>query len=182
MTEIALNILDIVQNSLRAGAGNVSVTVRESVVENSLRITVSDDGSGISPEMLPTVTDPFATSRTTRKVGMGLPFLKYHSEIAGGGICVVSEKDSGTSVDATFKLDHIDRQPLGDIAGVMRLLILANPRTGFLYRHITDRGEFSLDTAEIREIFGEKGLSDPGLMREVQEMLRDNLASIGSKG
>jgi hypothetical protein len=179
MKELALNILDIVQNSVKAESRHISVKISESVAANSLKIAIVDDGYGISPEILPLVDDPFTTSRTTRKVGMGLPFLKHHAEMAGGGMNIRSEKGNGTAVEACFQLNHIDRQPMGDITGVIKILMIANPKIDFSYTHSTDKGEFSISTGEIKEVLGVSDLSSPGLMQDVQDMMNENLASIG---
>ena len=132
MTTIALNILDIVQNSIRADASLINLSINESASSDILEIRIEDDGSGIPAEMLDTVTDPFTTSRTTRKTGFGLALLKHHAELTGGKIDIKSSKGSGTVVTAEFRLSHIDIQPLGDVAGVMIILIAGNPGIDFL--------------------------------------------------
>ncbi len=107
--------------------------------------------TGIAPEMLVNVTDPFITSRTKRKMGLGLSLLKHHATIAGGTIGIVSEVKNGTTVTASFQYSHIDRQPLGDIAGVLRLLIASNPRVNFTFIHRTDTGEYRFSSSETKE-------------------------------
>jgi len=179
MKELALNILDIVQNSIRAKADRVEILIEESKIENIMRIVVSDNGKGIPAELLKDVTDPFTTSRTTRKVGLGLSFLKQHAEMAGGMLKIESHEGIGTNVEASFQLDHIDRQPMGDISGVIKLLIIANPRIEFLYKHKTDLGEFSIDTREIKQVFEVNDLTDNKLMEDVKLLIMENLKSIG---
>ncbi len=178
MKELALNILDIVQNSIGAKADQEEIFIEESRLENSMRIVISDNGSGMRSEILKDVTDPFITSRTTRKVGLGLPFLKQHAEMAGGRLKIESHVGVGTNVEAAFILNHIDRQPMGDISGVIKLLIIANPRIDFLYKHKTDTGEFSLDTREIKHVFEVNDLSDNNLMNDIKSMIKENLSSI----
>jgi len=181
MKELSLNILDIAQNSIRAKAGKISIVIEESEKNNSLRITISDDGSGIPAEMLAEVTDPYTTSRTSRKVGLGLPFLKQHAEITGGNLKIESKQGKGTQVEANFVLNHLDRQPMGDISGVIKLLIMANPRLDFFYLYKTDEGEFSIGTPEIKKIFGVNELTDNNLMKDIREMMLENLRNIGAK-
>lgn len=181
MKELALNILDIVQNSIRAKARQVEIRIEESEFKNLLEILISDDGVGIPPEMLANVVDPYITSRTKRKVGMGLALLKQHAEFAGGRLKIDSQVGKGTWVDARFLLNHIDRQPMGDISGVVKILIVANPLIEFLFVYKTDNGEYRLDTREIKEIFEIKDLTDNKLMEDIRNMILGNLKTIGVK-
>lgn len=180
MKELSLNILDIVQNSIRAKAKLIEIKIMESVKEDFLKIEISDDGTGISKEMLKNVADPYVTSRTTRKVGMGLAFLKQHTELANGKIDIDSVEGKGTKISAFFRLNHIDRQPMGDIAGVMMILIMGNPGIEFIYFYSTDEGDFQMDTREIKEIFEVNSLIDTDLMRDIKSMLSDNMNSINA--
>lgn len=179
MTTIALNILDIVQNSIRADASLINLSINESASSDILEIRIEDDGSGIPAEMLDTVTDPFTTSRTTRKTGFGLALLKHHAELTGGKIDIKSSKGSGTVVTAEFRLSHIDIQPLGDVAGVMIILIAGNPGIDFLYTHRTDAGEYSFSTKEAKEFLGVASLNEGTLPADIKEMISENLARIG---
>ena len=181
MKELSLNILDIVQNSIRAKASMISISVEESVIGNTLSIGIKDNGEGMPAKMLETVTDPYTTSRTKRKVGLGLPFLRQHAEMAGGNLNIISVPGEGTSVEANFILNHFDRQPLGDISGVLKIMIIANPGIEFAYRHKTDMGKFEIDTKEIKEVLETEDLTDNGLMNDIRDMIRDNLESIGIK-
>ena len=155
MLTLALNILDIAQNSIRAKASEIFVGISESLSDDRLEITVRDNGSGISQGILDKVTDPFFTTRTTRKTGLGLPLLKYQAGIAGGDLVVESHEGMGTTVKASFTLSHVDRQPLGDIAGVMTILMTANPEIDFLYSHRTDSGEYFFSSKEAKEYLGQ---------------------------
>jgi hypothetical protein len=181
MKELALNILDIVQNSIRAKARQIEILIEESEFRNLLRIMISDDGIGIPPEMLANVVDPYITSRTKRRVGMGLAFLKQHAEFAGGRLKIDSREGKGTKVDACFLLNHIDRQPMGDISGVVKILIVANPLIEFLFKYKTDNGEYEIDSREIKELFEVKDLTDNNLMNDVRNMIMENLKNIGVK-
>jgi len=180
MKELALNIMDIAQNSIRAKADHIVIAVKESVTDDSLIITITDNGMGIPKNMLKNVTDPFVTSRTKRKVGMGLAFLSQHAELAGGKLTISSKEYGGTCVKAIFSLNHIDRQPLGDIAGVIKLIVMANPKIEIEYFHKTDIGEFSVKTSEIRQVFEVKELNDNVLMEDIRKMIRGNLMEIGT--
>jgi len=178
MKELSLHILDIAQNSIRAEASHIHIRIEESGLRNSMRIIITDNGMGIPRKMLAEVTDPFITSRTVRKVGLGLPFLRQHAEIAGGKLKIDSVEGEGTRVEATFILNHIDRQPMGDIPGVIKILMLANPRIDFVYEHSTDLGEFKLDTCEIKDLFGIDSLTNNSLMEDIRNMTLQNLKSI----
>lgn len=179
MTEISLNILDIVQNSITAGADEIRIEIIEDPGKNKMEITVSDNGRGITASILPTVDDPFTTSRTTRKTGFGLPLLKHHAELTGGSLKITSS-ERGTIVKAVFGLNHIDRQPLGDITGVLIILISANPDIDLLYIHNTDKGAFNLSTVEIKEILETDKINDHSLLEDIREMINANLENISA--
>ena len=172
MKELSLHLLDIAQNSIAAGARHVDLTVEEH--GGLLQLTVADDGRGMSPEFLANVTDPFTTTRTTRKVGLGLPLLRLAAEQTGGGLRVESQLGVGTTVTATFHADHIDCPPLGDTASTVALLAQGLPDGMELtYTRRTERGEFRFDTAAIRAVLGpDVPLSEP----EVAEWMRSYVA------
>jgi anti-sigma regulatory factor (Ser/Thr protein kinase) len=178
MKELSLNILDIVQNSIRAKAKEIEILIEESEIRNSMQIVIKDNGSGIPEEMLPVVTDPFTTSRTKRRVGMGLAFLRQHAELAGGNLRIDSFEDKGTRVEVKFILNHVDRQPMGDISGVMKILIISNPRIEFVFEYLTDKGKYKIDTREIKKILEVKTLTDYNLMEEVRVIIFENLKFI----
>ncbi|NLJ43577.1 MAG: ATP-binding protein [Bacteroidales bacterium] len=182
MLTLALNILDIAQNSIRAKASEIFVGISESLSDDRLEITVRDNGSGISQGILDKVTDPFFTTRTTRKTGLGLPLLKYQAGIAGGDLVVESHEGMGTTVKASFTLSHVDRQPLGDIAGVMTILMTANPEIDFLYSHRTDSGEYFFSSKEAKEYLGIENFTESGLASDIREMFDQNLKEIGADG
>ena len=152
MKELSLHILDIAQNSISAGCSLLELTLAEA--GGVLTLTVADDGRGMSPEFLAAVTDPFTTSRTTRKVGLGLPLLRMAAEQTGGSLAIESAPGVGTTVTAVFHTDHIDCPPLGDMAGTVSLLVQGAPDIETVYTHSTARGSFTFDTREIREILG----------------------------
>ena len=166
MRELSLNILDIAQNSLSAGAGLVTLTVDE-------------DGRGMDADTLQRVRDPFYTTRTTRKVGMGIPLFRMAAEMTGGSLDIVSEPGKGTAVTASFSLSHIDRMPLGDMAGTVTALIRLNPGVDFVYRHTVDGRSFEMDTRELRAQLGDVPLSEPDVMEWIDGYLREQEDSLG---
>ncbi len=182
MKELSLNILDIVQNSIRAKADLISVEIRESVTTDVYNITITDNGSGISKDLMENVTDPFITTRTKRKMGLGLPLLKYHAEITGGGLEIISEEKKGTTVTAILSNKHIDRQPLGAIASVVMLLIAANPGINFSYSHRTDNGSFSFSTLEVKEFLETDTLNERDLLKDIGNLIDENLKQIEASG
>ena len=167
MKDLSLNVLDVAHNSISAGAGLIQITVRE---ENDLLvISIKDNGCGIEPEMLKTVTDPFTTSRTTRKVGMGLPLFKLAAEQSGGELTIKSTVGVGTEVEASFLTSNIDCPPLGDMGSTTALLAGAlKEGMELVYERIRDGKSFVFDTREIKAVLGDISLSEP----EVQEWIR----------
>jgi hypothetical protein len=182
MKTLALNILDIAQNSIRAGADEISISITESDKDNLYQIIINDNGKGIPPQMLANVTDPFVTTRVTRRMGMGLALLKYHSELAGGNIEVISEEGKGTKVKSVMSFGHIDRQPLGDITGVLRILMASNQEINFTYRHITESGEFRFSTDETKKFLEVDKLYDTDLLDDINAMIYENLLIIRVSG
>ena len=151
MRELADNIMDIAQNSISAGASLTEVHIRISHADDRITFTFKDNGCGMSEEMVKTVLEPFTTSRKTRKVGLGLPLLKQTAEMTGGEIGITSTVGVGTEVTATFGLGHIDRPPMGDVAGAWFSLVVMNPDTDFLFTYDYDGKDFTFDTRIIRE-------------------------------
>ncbi len=175
MKELALHILDIAQNSLVAGATLIEIIVNANTEADILRIEITDNGKGIAPEVLPIVMDPYTTSRTTRKVGMGLPLLKDACEMTGGSLAINSELGKGTSLKALLGYNHIDRQPLGDMAGVIMLLVSANVNVDFVYKHSLNGSEYVFDTREVKEALDGLPLNSPEVYKILKEMLFLNL-------
>lgn len=178
MKDLSLHILDIVQNSLKAEAKLIEIEITESKINNYYKIVIRDDGNGMSKEMLAIVTDPFTTSRTTRKVGLGLSLYKHMAELAGGGLRIDSELGKGTEVEVNMKYDHLDRPPIGDIAGVITILISANINSEFIYRHLTDHGEYVFNTREVKEVLEDVNLNSPKIVSYIKDMINENLKEI----
>ena len=174
MKELSLNILDVAKNSVKAGATLIQISL-ETDERGILTLTIADNGCGMSEEVLLGVTDPFFTTRTTRKVGMGLPLLKMAAEQTGGELKITSstkEGESGTSLVATFDTKSIDCMPLGDIVSTVCILISGSPEIDFEFLDKRTNGEVSLQTAALREVLGsEISLAEP----EIQQWIEGNL-------
>ncbi|NLH01282.1 MAG: ATP-binding protein [Clostridiales bacterium] len=174
MQELSMNILDVAENSVRAGAGLIEITVDEQPSEDILSITVSDNGCGMTAEQLANVTDPFFTTRSTRKVGLGVPFFKMAAELSGGCFDIQSTVGKGTVVAAHFVLSSIDRMPLGNINETICTLIHCNPSIDFVYRRRLENSEIVLDTREFRRILGNIELNTPDVSRFIRDFLTEN--------
>ena len=155
MKELSLNILDVAKNSVKAGASRIVIRIEEA--DGWRTLSIIDDGCGMPPDFVARVTDPFTTTRTTRPVGMGLPLLKLAAQQTGGDLYIESsvEPPTGTTVRATFKIDHLDCVPVGDYAGSVVTLIQGSPEIDWLFVYDREDGKsVSLDTAEVRAILG----------------------------
>lgn len=175
MKELSLNILDLAQNSLTAGSTWVMIDLEET--EDTLRITLKDNGCGMSEEMVRNVTDPFCTTRKTRKVGLGIPFFQLAAEQTGGSLTLssipasVSPDNHGTVISGLFYKNHLDFTPLGDVVSTLCTLIQGAGDVDIIFSHKLPGGEISLDTREIKEVLGGIPLCEP----EVLVWIRDNL-------
>ena len=181
MKEISLHILDILQNSITAGASLVELGITEDEEIDLFEFYIKDNGKGMDEEFLKNVTSPFTTKRTTRKVGLGIPLLKMAAENAGGGIDIKSEVGKGTVITATFSYSHIDRQPLGNIVDTMFTVITSYIETDFLFIHIVKEKEFRLDTREMREILGGVPMNDAGVMQWLLSYLKEGEEELYAK-
>ena len=179
MKDLSLHILDVAQNSISAKASLIRITIDEDKFNNRYVLTIEDNGTGMSPEILAKVTDPYTTSRKTRKVGLGLPLLKLNAELTNGKLEITSELGVGTKVMAIFEFDHIDRVPIGDVAGVVVMLASMNPDLEFIYNHITPRGEYIFDTKEVKAVLDDLSIQEPSIQKYLKEMIEENLKEIG---
>ncbi len=177
MKELSLNILDIVENSVKAKATLTEILIEEK--DERLILTIKDDGCGMTEEVLKTVTDPFYTTRTTRKVGLGLPLLKLEAEMTGGSMEVesthisVDSEHHGTTVSAVFYENHIDCVPLGDTVETIATLIQGHPDTDFLFVHSFDDKEVRLDTRELREVLEGVPLNTYEVIKWIKEFIKE---------
>ena len=178
MKELSLHLLDVAQNSITAGARRIDLTLAEDA-QQTCRMVIQDDGCGMSPEFLAQVTDPFATTRTTRKVGLGLPLLRMTAEQTGGSLKVESQEGVGTTVTALFHTSHIDCPPLGDLCGTVALLIQGAPHVEWTWSRTTPKGSYVLDTRQLQEILGaDVPLSEPSVTLWIREYLQEQEAAI----
>ena len=178
MKELSLHILDIAKNSVKANAGLIEIDIDENEADNLLKIDIIDNGCGMSEEFLKRVKDPFSTTRTTRKVGMGISLFEAAAEQCGGKLDITSRLGEGTKVSTTFLYDHIDRAPLGDMAGTMQTLISGSPDIEFLYRHKKNGKEFVLDTRELKKILGDVPLNNPDVLIWIDGYIQEGLEEI----
>ncbi len=181
MRELALHILDILQNAVEAGATRVSLDIHEDEATGLLTIRIADNGRGMDATALAQAANPFYTSRTTRHVGLGLPLWSAAAGRAGGKLHVESQPGEGTTVTASFQLRHPDRQPLGNVAATLMAFVLAQGPAELKYRHHSDRGDFAFDTAEIQAILGDMPISHPVVRKWLAEYLAEGEASVRSQ-
>ena len=184
MRELSLNVMDIAQNSISAGASCITVDVCEDAALDRLTIRIVDNGRGMTAEQVARVIDPFFTTRTTRKVGLGIPLFKMEAEMTGGSFQIDSQLGVGTTLTAVFKPSSVDMIPLGDINGTVQLLISCNPTLDFIFHRSLrtgegERREFSLQTAELREVLGEDvPLDTPDVVLWIKDYLAEQTAAL----
>lgn len=182
MKELSLNILDIVENSVKAGATLTEILLDEQ--GNALTITIRDDGCGMDAETVKRVTDPFYTTRTTRAVGLGLPLLKLEAQQTGGDVTVTSRdaatypENHGTTVEAVFYTDHIDCPPIGDVPATVVTLVQGHPQTDFLFLHTKDGKEVRMDTRQLREILEGVPLDSFEVLQWIQGFLTEGYENL----
>ncbi|MEW6179526.1 MAG: ATP-binding protein [Chloroflexota bacterium] len=178
MRELSLHLLDIAENSIAAGAKNIIITIREDTKNDRLYLSVLDDGKGMDEEMVARVTDPFVTTRTTRKVGLGIPLLKAAAESCNGWLKIHSKPGQGTLLEVEFQRSHIDRMPLGDIAGTFLTLLVGNPQIHWVFRYTIDHETFELDDQTIKQELEDIPLSDPKVLSFLRELLENGLHAL----
>jgi len=179
MKELSLNILDVTENSVKAGAAKTEILLEET--DETLKIVINDNGCGMDEETVKSVTDPFYTTRTTRKVGMGVPLLKLAAEQTDGSFSVESsiDKDNhGTKVTAVFNKNHLDFTPLGDIVSTLTTLIQGHPDTDFYFSHKNGDSEVKLDTRELREVLEGVPLNSYEVIKWIEEYLKEQYSEI----
>lgn len=176
MKDLSMHIMDILQNSTRAKATEITLEVLLDSAQDTLTLIFKDNGCGMSEETVQKVIDPFYTSRTTRKVGLGLPLLKQNSEMTGGSMSIQSKEGVGTTVTAVFGLTHLDTPPMGDLAGTIVLTISAYPDIRFIFHYKRDdEVDYVLDTNEVYEILDGVPINDPNVIASLKEMVEENI-------
>lgn len=179
MKELSLNILDITENSVKAKATLTEILITEK--DETLTLSIVDDGCGMDEQTVLSVTNPFYTTRTTRKVGLGIPLLKLAAEQTDGSFDIKSSVDKnnhGTTVTAVFNKNHIDFTPLGDVVSTLTTLIQGHPDTDFRFVHKTGENEVCLDTRELREVLGDVPLNTYDVIKWIEEYLNEQYSTI----
>ncbi len=177
LDDLSLHILDIAENGVNAGAGRVSVEIDHQ--GDLLKLTVSDNGRGMNEETVKSVTNPFYTTRTERRVGLGLPFLKQLAELCEGDFSIASAPGKGTVVRASFMMSSVDAPPMGDIPSTLFTLFLGYPDVTWEYIHRRDDGEFILNSVELKEALGGGNpFADPSLSGAIKEFIETNISEL----
>jgi anti-sigma regulatory factor (Ser/Thr protein kinase) len=177
--DFSLHILDLVENSITAGAKRIEIRIDEDSSRDLLTIEIADDGRGMSREMAGRALDPFVTTRTTRNVGLGLPLFAQAARACNGEVNIESEPGRGTKLKGTFQASHIDRKPWGSMAATLITLIAGNPGISFSYQHRRDDRAYSLDTGAISKELGDVPVSDPRVIALIRGDLEEGLAQLG---
>ncbi|MEN6435846.1 MAG: ATP-binding protein [Anaerolineaceae bacterium] len=178
MRELTLHLLDLAANSVSALSQNICIEVVEDTISDRLCMSVKDDGKGMSAEMVSKVCDPFVTTRTTRKVGLGIPLLKAAAEACNGSFKIESEPGAGTYVEAEFQRSHIDRMPLGDLAATFLTLLIGTPEVHWIFRYKVNDKEFLFDDSPVKKELGDIPLSEPLVINFLRVYLSDGINSI----
>jgi hypothetical protein len=178
MRELALHLLDITHNSIAAKASDIEIEVEENTNKNLLKIVVKDNGSGMTEEMVSKILDPFITSRTTRKVGLGIPLLKAAAEACNGNLNIQSKIGEGTRVEAVFQHDHIDRMPLGDLPGTIYSLVVGAPEMHWKFTYKVNEKTFLFDDQIIKATLDGVPITEPIVLRFVQDMIYEGVNEI----
>lgn len=175
MKDLSLHVMDILQNSTRAGAKNITLDVEESKANDTLTLRFIDDGCGMNEETVKKVQDPFYTTRTTRKVGLGLPLLKQNAEQTGGWMNITSQPNVGTEVTVVFRPSNIDCPPMGDLAGTVVLTVSAYPDIHFVFHYKTEEIDYTLDTNEVIEVLDGVPINNPDIVEYLKDMVAENI-------
>ena len=178
MRELSLNVLDVAQNSVTANASEIEIEIQKDTAAQTLLIGIYDNGKGMTEAQVNAVRDPFYTTRTTRKVGLGVPLFKMAAEMTGGSLEIESAVGVGTKVRAFFHTDHVDFVPLGDMANTVVTLAAMNEAIRFVYRYEVDGRAFTFDTQEIKAILGDVPMNDPAIMNWMTAYINENSQAI----
>lgn len=180
MKELSMHILDIAQNSVRANASKITITVKELVDMNIFEFSIQDNGDGIPEDMLKDIKNPFTTSRTMRRVGLGIPLLNDTCNICNGNLSIKSLVNQGTYIIAKMDYNHIDRPPIGDLESTIASLISSNEVINIEYKHYYNGESFSITTQELKDVLGDVPLTNIDVIKWLIEFLRENIEEIKS--
>lgn len=178
MRDLSLHLLDIIQNSLKAGASRIEIRIDADQKRDRLSVDVIDNGCGMSEDLLSRVTDPFTTSRTTRSVGLGVPLFREAATITGGSFEIDSTLGTGTRLRAEFVISSIDRLPIGDLADTFVGLVLSDPARTYVIAFSAGEERFELDLDEVRQVLIDVPLNDPHVLEWLQTMIREQQFTI----
>jgi anti-sigma regulatory factor (Ser/Thr protein kinase) len=176
--ELTLHLLDIAENSIAAGAKNISIAIEENSITDLLKLIVTDDGRGMSEETVKKVVDPFVTSRTTRKVGLGIPLLKEAAEACNGFFELTSELGKGTELSVQFQRSHIDRMPLGDVTTTFLNLFFSNPFVHWVFIYRVNEKEFLFDDKEIKTELDGVYLTEPEIIKVIRKIFETEIKDL----
>lgn len=182
MRELSMHILDLAQNSIAAGASRIEIDVESDIVRDSLTIAIRDNGGGMDPEFVAQVKDPFTTTRTTRRVGLGIPMMAEAARACDGDMNVASEPGKGTTLAARFRFSHIDRAPLGDMAATLVSLIAANPDIAFRYTRSVDGGSFTIDTEYIKSHLDGVPINEGPVLKWLMDNIKQGIIESMDRG
>lgn len=178
MRDLSLHLLDIVQNSLKAGASRIEVRIDANQKRDRLTIEIIDNGCGMAADFLAKVTDPFVTTRTTRSIGLGIPLFSESATITGGSFSIDSTPGAGTTIVAEYVLSSIDRLPLGDLADTFTALVLADPTQDYILAFTSGEKRFELDLGEARQLLTDVPLNDPAVLEWIDATIREQTCTI----
>jgi len=178
MQELSLHILDIVQNSVRAKATKIEILINENIHNNQLEIEIKDNGKGIDKKLVQEIKNPFSTTRTTRKIGLGIPLLLEACIRCGGDLNIQSSVGIGTTIHAVLEHNHIDRAPMGDVVNTITMLILSSPEIRYILTYCVDGSKFVMDTNEIKDILQGVPINDLSVIKWIETYLQENINNL----
>ena len=180
MEDLSLHILDIVENSIRAGASKIKILILEDIKANLLLLEICDNGKGMDEEMVKRACDPFYTTKSVRRVGLGLPLLAQTARECGGDLEIETGQGKGSTVTASFQYDHIDRKPMGDIEKTMTVLIVSHPDIDFIFEHKKGNSSYTLDTADLKGQLDGIPINNPEVIKFIKNDINSWLNMIDS--
>jgi anti-sigma regulatory factor (Ser/Thr protein kinase) len=182
LEDLSLHILDIVENAIAAQGKKIDILIMEEPKKDRLVIEIKDDGIGMEEEVSQKAIDPFFTTRTSRRVGLGLSLMAQAAQEAGGILRIESELGKGTKVTATLQYHHIDRKPLGSMIETMTTLLLGNPELNISYTHQKEGKSYTLNSQWLKERFKDRSFTDPEVIQWLRKHLKEGLGQIGVEG